>query len=526
MSTLSQRVDRTSVTATILPLPKGKKRGRAVGFCGGNPMASVESTGNTAPPFHWIGGKPQLVTFQDVKNVVPIGTSASQLAGCWYTPKHDERALVWTRAADDAMIGVELHPQGWQKSMAVACGDGQQVGHGYENFGKDPSRALLWMASRESMIVLTGPDSSRSAMGRGVAGGVQVGCIGSGSRFQRACLWRGTSASYVDLHPHDGKLIGSDAMGVADDQQVGVVWSEEMMQNAALWSGSPESYVSLAPNGFARSTAWRCASGFQVGWAGEEESGMRVRAILWSGAADDYIDLQQFLPEPWNVSQAMHLDIDGDTLRILGTAQQAVKSNGYEMNAGEQPVVWEMKLLITEPAARRELPPALQPAVSPSSAETSDERRAEQAVAGLARAIIDDDYKAAHKLLAPWLQKQVTPKKLRTILTKELLADATPVDFVISGNDSTLDELRDHYREYHKNDATRTLASVNEFGALGPPSIYVPDGITPANFRGWMSIDLTPELDDPSGLDYVLRLWLIVVEVDGAIGIGHLEPGE
>jgi hypothetical protein len=522
MPTLNQRVDRTSITATFLPLSKGKKRGRAVGFCGGDPVASVESTGNTAPPFHWIDGKPQLVTFQDVKKVVPLGTSASQLAGCWYTPKHDERALVWTRRADNTMSGVELHPQKWEKSMAVACGDGQQVGHGYEKFAKDPSRALLWTASRESMVVLTGPDPSHSTSGKGVRDGVQVGCVGAGSRFQRGCLWRGTSESYVDLHPHVAELIGSDVLGVADEQQVGVVWSEEMMQNAALWTGSPESYVSLAPNGFARSTAWRCARGFQVGWAGKEESGMSVRALLWSGSADDYLDLQQFLPEPWNVSQAIDLDIDGDTLRILGTAQQAVKSGGYEMNAGEQPVLWEMKLLIAEPPARRELPPV----VSQPSSDTSDERRAEQAVAGFARAIIEDDYRAAHTLLAPWLQKQVTQKKLRAILTKELLADATPVDFVTSGNDSTLDSLREHYREYHKNDATRTLASVDEFGAWGPPSIYVPDGVTPANFRGWMSIDLTPELDDPSGLDYVLRLWFIVVELEEEMRIGHLEPGE
>ena len=526
MTTLSQRVDRTTITATLLPMPKGKKRGRAVGFCGGDPVASVESTGNTTPPFVWRDGKAQIVAFQDVKKVVALGTSESQIAGCWYTPKHDDRALVWTRGADDTMNGVELHPRGWQKSMAVACGDGQQVGQGYENFAKDPSRALLWTGSPESMVVLTGPDASLSTVAKGVADGIQVGCFAANSRFQRACLWRGDSASYVDLHPRDATLSGSDGIAIADGQQVGVVWNEEMMQIAALWTGSAESYVSLAPNGYVRSTAWRCARGFQVGWAGKDERGMLVRALLWGGSADDYIDLQEFLAEPWNVSQAFHLHVDGDTLRILGIAQQAVRSGGYEMNAGEQPVLWEMKLLIAEPPARRELPPVVQSAASQPPERVSDERQAEQAVAEFARAIIDNDYKAAHQLLAPWLQKQVTPKKLGAIIKKQFFADVAAVDFVVSGNDSTLDELRGHYGEYHEDDATRTLASLDEFGEWGPPSIYIADEITPANYRGWMSIDLTPELDDASGLDYCLRLWLIVVELDGSMRLGHVEPGE
>src|SRR5512143_2316703 len=97
MPTLSQRVDRATITAEFLPLPKGKKRGRGVGFWGGDPVASVESTGNTAPPFRWVSGEPELVAYQDIKNVYPAGASATQLAGWWYSPKHDERALVWTR---------------------------------------------------------------------------------------------------------------------------------------------------------------------------------------------------------------------------------------------------------------------------------------------------------------------------------------------------------------------------------------------------------------------------------------------
>ena len=523
MPTITNRVDRASITARFLSLPKGKKRGRGVGFWGGDPVASVQSAGNSAPPFRWVAGKPQLVSFLDVKNVFPSGASASQLAGCWYTPKHDERALVWTRVTETEVSGAELHPEGWQKSVARACGDGQQVGYGYKNFVKDPSAALLWNGSRESLVVLTGPDATRDATAAGVAQGAQVGSVG-GSGWQRACLWRGSSASFVELHPTDGALVGSEGLGIGDGQQVGHVWDETRMQRAAVWAGSPESYVNLAPEGFVRSTAWRCARGFQVGWAAAKELGMSANAILWNGAADDFIDLQEFLPEPWNVSQALDIDVDGDTLRIIGTASQAVQSGGYEMNAGEQPVIWEAKLLVAEPTAVRQTI-TIQPTNAPPEPE-SDERKIQRLAGDFARALIDDDYEAAHTLLAPWLQRQVTAQELRTIIKKQFLADTAAADFQASGNDSTLEELREHYDEYHEGDTTRTLTSVESFGEWGPPSIHIANEITAASFRQWLSIELTPELDDESGLDYLLRLWIVVVDVNGAMRIGHLEPGD
>lgn len=522
MPPIISRVDRASITARFLSLPKGKKRGRGVGFWGGDPVASVQGAGNSAPPFRWIAGKPQLVSFLDVKNVSPNGASGSQLAGCWYTPKHDERALVWTRVTENDISGVELHPEGWEKSVARACGNGQQVGYGYKHFVKDPSAALLWNGSRESMVVLTGPDATRDATAAGVADGVQVGSVG-GSGWQRACIWCGSSATFVDLHP-DG-LEGSEGLGIGDGQQVGHVWGESRTQRAALWSGSRDSYVNLAPEGFVRSTAWRCARGFQVGWVTEREMGMSARAILWNGSAADFIDLQQFLPEPWNVSQAFDLDVDGDTLRIIGTASQAVQSGGYEVNAGEQPMIWEAKLLVAEPTAVRETI-TIHPATTAASEAASDEQRIDRLAGDFARALIGDDYDAAHALLAPWLQRQVSAQELRTILKTQSLAGSAAVDFQASGNDSTLDELREHYQEYHEGDETRTLASVESFGEWGPPSIHIANEITAANFRQWLSIELTPEVDDESGLDYLLRLWLIVVDVHGTMKVGHLEPGD
>jgi hypothetical protein len=528
MPTLRDRIDFASITATFLPLPKGRKRGAGVGFCAGEPIASVEGAGHSAPPYRWAGGIAEPITFPDVKKLGANGTSVSQIAGLWSTPKGDERALVWTRNGG-VLTGAELHPETWEKSTGMACGGGQQVGFGYEKFVNNPSKALLWTGTRESMVVLTGSDPTRDAMGMGVADGVQVGYVG-GSGRQRACLWKGTTESHLDLHPSAESLVGSEALGVGDGQQVGQTWDGEMMSHAALWTGSADSWVNLSPGGFPRSRASACARGLQVGWACRQERGMLLRAMLWNGSADQVIDLQEFLPTPWNASWAVHLDVDGDRLRILGTAQRAVLQGGYEMDAGKVPVMWEMKLLIAEPR-RADLPAAVGTASDAvtrtgKTVELSTENRVEKVAADFARAIIDDNFKAAHNLLAPWLQMQVTAKKLQNIFKKQFIDDVAPADFAISGNNAQLNELREHYQEYHGDDVPKTLATAKEFGAWGPPSIHIADEITADNFRQWLSLEFTPEAEHASGLDYCLRLWLIVVDVDGVMTVGHLEPGE
>jgi len=523
MASLRDRVDTSAITTTFLPLPKRKKRGSAMAFCGGDPVASVEGAGHY-PPFRWVDGAPQEITFQDMKKLSARGGSATQLAGYWTTPKGDDHAVVWTRRSDGALAGAELHPGKWEKSIALACGDGQQVGFGYEIFVRHPSKALLWEGSRDSVVVLTGPDPNVDAMGMAVADGVQVGVVG-GSMDKHACLWRGTTASHVDLHPTSAALIGSEALGIGDGQQVGQVWDTEMANRAALWSGSVDTYVNLAPNGFVRSCATTCLRGLQAGWVAKEDRGMLVRAILWGGSAEDYVDLQDFLPAPWNTSSVMALDVDGDRLRVLGTAKQAVKSNGYEMNAGEQPVIWEMRLLTPETPARRELPPEIETS-APAAAEMTEEQRVEKVVVDFADAVIAGDFEAAHALLAPWLGKQVTPLQLQSLLEKARFADLELIDFALAGNDISLEHLRSGYDEYYKDEPPVTLATAEESGAYGPPSIRIADEVTPESFRQWMWLEFTPDPDNEAGLDYCLKVYLIVVESDGKMQIGHLEPGQ
>jgi hypothetical protein len=524
MPSLRERIDLSSLKISFPSLPKGKKRAAAIGFCGEEPVATIEGAGNTAPPWQWVNGKPEQLTFQDIKKIGASGTSADQVVGLWYTPKHDERALVWTRNGHE-MRGVELHPEGWQKSNALACSDGQQVGYGYQKFSKDPCRVLLWEGTRESMVVLTGPDPAVDVMAKDVEAGVQVGSYG-GSVQKHACLWRGTTASYLDLHP-GGDYLGSEACGIGDGQQVGVVWDGELAGGAAVWSGTPESFVSLGPKGFVRSQASHCARGFQAGWVCLKDRGMLIRAALWNGAAEDWLDLQEFVPSPWTASWVCDIDVSGDRLRIMGTAQQAVMSSGYEANAGQVPVIWEARLRIPEPT-RLEGSAAVRIStrVESTPAAPSTEQRVSRAAEDFGQAIVKKNFKEARALLAPWLQNQVTAKQLQTVISNNMIEDVAPDDCIALGNDSTLEELRSHYREYHKDDPTRTLTTTTEFGTWGPPSVFIANEITDSNFRQWMWIDFTPDPESDTMVDFCLRVYVIVVELDGEMKIGYVEPGE
>jgi len=521
MKKLSERLDLESVTVTFLPLPKGRRRGNAIGFCATAPIATLEAAGG-APPWRWVNGKPEVLTYETVKRLTALGAAGRQVVGHWTTPKGDEHGLLWSPGADGAMHASELHPKAWQKSWASACDGRQQIGFGYENFAKMPSRALVWSGTAESVVVLLGRDGRLDSQARGVCDGIQVGRVGS--RGAHACLWRGTSESFVDLHPADERYQASEAIGVGDGQQVGLVMDAEFHNRAALWAGTATSFVDLAPDGFLNSRAWACAQGLQIGFIQREERGMLIRAALWNGSKDDFLDLQQFLPEAWNASQALGIDIGETKLRIIGTAQQAVKSGGYEMNAGQVPVLWELTLRDPALRARPEAPGA--PAVVASTASTSDEHRMDALLTTFGDAIVAGDYKSAHGQLAPWLQKEITAEKLQTVLERVRLEETAFGDVVVSGNDSTLDELRSHYGEYHRDDRSRTFTTVDEFGEWGPPSIYLNDEITNDNFRQWSLLEFTPDPDAGSELDYLLRLWIIVVDVNAEMRIGHLEPGD
>lgn len=111
-----------------------------------------------------------------------------------------QRAALWP--ADGSRVIV----LGDERSITEACAvaDGEQVGVRWTGKG---NAAALWRGDAASFVDLT-PAGHQSGWARGCARGFQVGHVqvkdtlrsGSSSMASKAALWRGSAASFVDLH--------------------------------------------------------------------------------------------------------------------------------------------------------------------------------------------------------------------------------------------------------------------------------------------------------------------------------------
>jgi hypothetical protein len=266
-----------------------------------------------------------------------------------------ERALLWRGSASTL---VDLQPDGFTDSRAVATSGGVQVGSGSVDYGYS-RHALKWAGTASSVVDLDPtarwPESWSEALGisgdqivgyrwtrdgsyravvwtnngvislhpsgfsyssaQATDGTQQVG-VGwkiDATGYNHALLWVGSADSVVDLHPSG--YYSSNASGVGDGQQVGYADSRGS-RRALLWSGSASSVVNLHVPGFLETVAVAVASGRQVGWGAIAYEGPR-RALLWKGTAESVVDLHSFLPPGTYSSQASGIDASGN---VVGTA--------------------------------------------------------------------------------------------------------------------------------------------------------------------------------------------------------------
>jgi hypothetical protein len=110
----------------------------------------------------------------------------------------------------------------------------------------------------------------------------QVGSVNfPPSIYDHACLWHGTAASFVDLHPPGAS--SSSARGTDGTTQGGVVDN-----HAGIWTGSAASWVDLHPPGASASEVRDLVPGQQVGFA---TIGGQYHAAMWGGSASTFADL-------------------------------------------------------------------------------------------------------------------------------------------------------------------------------------------------------------------------------------------
>ena len=149
--------------------------------------------------------------------------------------------------------------------------------------------------------------------------------------------------------------------------------------------------------------------------------------------------------------------------------------------------------------------------------ENDEEKAAAHVVMeAFARAIIAEDYPAAHACFTGWLKRQVSEERLRAAIEKQLgeVAEAAeleriiyPEDFRVDGNSCTLADVRKDRSELY---------------GIEPVCEVSPE-MTEANFRRWMVIEFLPAEGADIDVDAWMDFWAAVVEEDGQYGIGYFE---
>jgi hypothetical protein len=297
-----------------------------------------------------------------------FGVDAGRQVGYHLDADGREHAALWSGSASSF---VDLSPPGeFDYSQAQAISGGMQAGYAGESH---PSDAILWSDNAKTAqvrslgfisqynglwngrgvgyFIIGNPDADNEPVqqsafldtGSGIVnlhpaghaasgaiavqGNAQVGVVDS-----HAALWRGTAASFVDLHPASLGFTSSAAFDVDGAREVGAAYTVDVSgtrAHAVVWQGDVASAVDINPAGFADSAAFATAGGKSVGagfatLTGSPSSVAKFvadlprdgHALLWTGDGNNVIDLQQFLPSQFTGSIAWDIDSHGDIVGI------------------------------------------------------------------------------------------------------------------------------------------------------------------------------------------------------------------
>ena len=144
-------------------------------------------------------------------------------------------------------------------------------------------------------------------------------------------------------------------------------------------------------------------------------------------------------------------------------------------------------------------------------------------------AVVDRDFAAAEAMLGPWLRADLPVGGLKKMLRKALGTAPPPYEAdppsLLPHN--TPASLRESVAGHAAENGPRTLANYDgESAMFGPPSFPIAAEITDANYSGTFRVELVPDPDLEAEVDFSYALFLVVVELDGGLAIGYLEPAE
>ena len=118
--------------------------------------------------------------------------------------------------------------------------------------------------------------------------------------------------------------------------------------------------------------------------------------------------------------------------------------------------------------------------------------------------VVEREFPELLDLFAPWLGEQYSAADLEDLLDAAGDGRPAPASFEIAEGSLGLAELRTP-------------------GDFGPPSRPIPDAITEASYRGWISVQLKPDPKHLEDCNACYDVWMVLVEEAGELCVGYFE---
>lgn len=269
----------------------GAVGGNAIAWSNGPPV-------DLAPP---LPVPPDLAFWSQARGVhagLQVGTNVNYIASL---TSFEVRAGIWT---GDGNSWTSLHPANdvpnnlfYSGSEGYGTHNGAQVGWVWMDYltpSNDLRHAALWYNTPGSFVDLH-PIGASDSVAYDIYNGVAVGSATYANGLPLATLWTTSpTVNLVDLHPMTGALpntVSSEALAVYGGLQAGYVMIDGgrgTQERASLWAGTEASWVDLhafLPSGYSDSRAegvWISNAGdvYVVGWAINSSTGSS-EAKLW-----------------------------------------------------------------------------------------------------------------------------------------------------------------------------------------------------------------------------------------------------
>ncbi len=298
----------------------------------GNAVFDTPDYNNIDHPTVWTG------TAASAQNLTPAGSQGGnivdfkgdKLVGWWWKPTQCYVSGRWLtcyyrRGAWWNLDGTfhETNYSGYEYTSMSATDGVSIVGSGStdDTVGNVFTRGVIWQAPTHEFALSVHPSGYTDSSLGSVDGEYQFGSVSLPFQGLHAGMWKGSAASFVDMHPP--QFVNSRISDASDGQQVGTVniWNNPQ---AVLWAGTPDSLTTLHPDAATSSTVSKCEGGLQLGTVIFPDSPTAVLG-MWAGSKDTFTELNIPVPANYTGFSAASFDIAPDgTISIVGAAVNQV----------------------------------------------------------------------------------------------------------------------------------------------------------------------------------------------------------